>query len=219
MTTENIHIYGPTFSNFVRTVMLVCEEKDLSYSVGFEVNGENVAFKGKQHLTWHPFGKIPVLLEGDGKKPEFALPETSSICRYLDRDSQLQPRDKLDHASHDALCSLISIDIDKILVREYLLEFAFPKGEDNSVRIDIVNERRPNVIATLTIIEKMVSEGSTLSTEQFTLADALLVPMLHYISCLPTGYNLLSDFPKLTQYLDKLMARESCKKVLISKRL
>lgn len=214
MTLEALHIYGPTFSNFVRTVMLACEETDTHYNVGFEVNGKEIAFKSEDHLALHPFGKIPVLLQG-----ALVLPETTSICRYIDKDQQLQPLDSEDHARHDALCALISIDIDKILVREYLLEFAFPKGEENSVRFDVVSKIQPKVAATLAIIEKMLNEDNALTAKQFTIADALLAPMLHYVSCLPAGYNLLPDYPNTGQYLAKLMARPSCQKVLLAKKL
>jgi len=217
MTTETIHIYGPSFSNFVRTVMLVCEEKNIPHSVGFEVAGKNIPFKGEQHLNWHPFGKIPVLIENKSQEDVFILPETASICRYLDTDKTLQPSNSLEYARHDALCALISIDIDKVLVREYLLEFAFPKGENNSIRFDVVNEIQPKAAATLAIIEKMLNEENSLSAEQFTIADALLVPILHYLSGLPTGYNLLPDYPKAEQYLAKLMARPSCKNILLAK--
>jgi len=219
MTTEAIHIYGPSFSNFVRSVMLVCEEKNISHSVGFEVAGKNIPFKGGQHLKWHPFGKIPVLIENELQGNVFTLPETASICRYLDSDKTLQPSNRLEHARHDALCALISIDIDKVLLREYLLEFAFPKGENNSVRFDVVAKVQPKVAATLAVIEKRVNEDSALSSEQFTIADALLAPMLHYISCLPAGYNVLPDYPALEQYLAKLMTRASCQKVLVAKKL
>ena len=211
MTTNPPHICGPSFSNFVRTIMLVCEEKKLAYSVGFEVAGKQLTFKGEQHLNLHPFGKIPVLLDKD-----LILPETASICRYLDKDKALQPDNSLNFARHDALCALISIDIDKVLVREYLLEFAFPKGENHSVRFDVVKERQLKVAATLSIIEKMLAEENALSAEQFTIADALLAPMLHYISCLPAGFNLLADYPKVEQYLANLMTRASCQKVLIA---
>ena len=214
MTAETIHIYGPSFSNFVRTVMLVCEEKKLAYSVGFEVAGKEVAFKSEQHLGLHPFGKIPVLLDKG-----LVLPETASICRYLDADKTLQPDNSLAFARHDALCALISIDIDKVLVREYLLEFAFPKGENNSVRFDVVKDVQPKAATTLAIIEKMLDEENSLSSKKFTIADALLAPILHYISCLPAGFNLLTDFPKVEQYLADLMTRPSCQKVLIAKKL
>ncbi|WP_019029317.1 glutathione S-transferase family protein [Colwellia piezophila] len=214
MTAASVHIYGPSFSNFVRTVMLVCEEKELAYSVGLEVAGKKVAFKSEQHLGLHPFGKIPVLLDKG-----LILPETASICRYLDTDKKLQPDKCLDFAKHDALCALISIDIDRVLVREYLLEFAFPKGENNSVRFDVVKEVQPKATATLAIIERMLGEESALAAKQFSIADALLAPILHYISCLPAGFNLLTDFPKVEKYLADLMTRPSCQKVLIAKKL
>ena len=218
MTVKPVHIYGPSFSNFVRTVMLVCEEKQIAYTVGFEVDGRNVAYKGEQHLNWHPFGKIPVLLES---KPqvELALPETASICRYLDADKQLQPNHSQDYARHDALCALISIDIDKVLVRDYLLEFAFPKGENNSIRFDVVKAVQPKAAATLAIIEKILNEETALTSQAFTIADALLAPMLHYISCLPAGFNLIADYPKVEQYLADLMTRPSCQKILTAKKL
>ena len=218
MTIKPVHIYGPTFSNFVRTIMLVCEEKQIAYTVGFEIDGSEVTFKGEQHLNWHPFGKIPVLLES---KPEtkLALVETASICRYLDPDKQLQPSNSQSYAKHDALCALISIDIDKVLVREYLLEFAFPKGENKTIRFNVVKEVQSKATATLGIIEKMLNEDTALSSQEFTIADALLAPMLHYISNLPAGFNLIADFPKVEQYLADLMTRPSCQKVLIAKKL
>lgn len=213
MTANSVHIYGPRFSNFVRSVMLVCEEKQLAYTVGFDVNGSNVTFKGEQHLQWHPFGKIPVLLTN-----KLAIPETASICRYLDTDKQLQPQqNRQENAQHDALCALISIDIDKVLVRDYLLEFAFPKGEKGSIRIDLIKTVQPKAAATFAIIEQMLQEENALTSEEFTIADALLAPMLHYISCLPTGFNLLTDYPKVEQYLANLMTRPACQKVLTAK--
>jgi len=219
MTENSIHIYGPTFSNFVRSVMIVCEERAIPYTVGFEVDGQELPFKGEQHLRLHPFGKIPVLIENKAQQQTFTLPETASICRYLDIDNILQPENAQAHAHHDALCAHISIDIDKVLLREYLMEFAFPKGENNSVRFDVVAKVQPKVATTLAILERIVNEDSALSSEQFTIADALLAPMLHYISCLPADYNLLPDYPALEQYLAKLMTRASCKKVLVAKKL
>lgn len=218
MTAKPVHIYGPKFSNFVRTVMLVCEEKQIAYTVGFKVDGSEITFKGEQHLNWHPFGKIPVLLES---KPHInlTLAETASICRYLDTDKQLQPSDSQDYAKHDALCALISIDIDKVLVREYLLEFAFPKGENKSVRFDVIKKVQPKAAATLAIIEKLLNEETALTSQKFTIADALLAPMLHYISGLPAGFNLIADYPKVEQYLTDLMTRKSCQKILITNNL
>ncbi len=65
----------------------------------------------------------------------------------------------------------------------------------------------------------MLNKGNSLSAEQLSIADALLVPMLHYLSCLPAEYSLIADYPNIKQYLAKLMTRPSCQKVLIAKKL
>ncbi len=219
MKTNSVHIYGPSFSNFVRTVMLVCEEKQISYTTGFEVNGSEVKYKSEQHFNLHPFGKFPVLLS-DG----LILPETASICRYLDThfneksDIQLQPNNPEDKARHDALCALISIDIDKVLLRDYFIEFAFPKGEDGTVRIEEVKKAQPQVAKALSIVAQYLeSNNGMLASDNFTIADALLCPMLAYLSGLPVGYNLLPDYPIIEKYLAQIMRRPSCQKVLRSK--
>jgi glutathione S-transferase len=219
MKNPPVHIYGHKFSTFVRTVMLICEEKQIPYTVGLEVNDTEIKSKSEAHFNLHPFGKFPVLLSG-----ELKLPETASICRYLDNSFneqntiQLQPNDPEDKARHDALCALISIDVDKALVRDYLVEFAFPKGENGEVRIERVNKAREKVAKTLSIVASFLeSSGVMLTAEDFTIADALLAPILTYLQGLPTGYNLLPDYPIIEKYVTQIMTRPSCKKVLVIK--
>lgn len=217
MQRKSVHIYGPTFSNFVRSVMLVCEEKNITYTVGLENDGVEVKYKSDEHFNLHPFGKLPVAIID-----ELALPETASICRYLDahiveNSPQLQPANPEERARHDALCAMISIDVDKALVRDYLLEFAFPKGQDGKVRIEQVTQAQPQVAKTLNVLSQLIKDEKALGGEEFTIADALLVPMLAYISGLPAGYNLLPNHPVVEKYLAQLMTRPSCKKVLLSK--
>jgi glutathione S-transferase len=211
MMEKKVHIYGASFSNFVRTVMLMCEEKHITYSTGFEINGIMVPFKSEQHYALHPFGKFPVLLEGD-----LVLAETSSICRYLDADKTLQPKNHLDSSKHDALCAHISIDIDKALIRDYLIEFAFPKGDNGEVRFDIVKKTMPAAIHALKYIEGQLANTNLLGGTTLSIADTLLAPMLAYLSSLPQGYNLLTDMPKVDAYLKKLMSHKSCQKVLLA---
>jgi glutathione S-transferase len=209
MTTRHVHIYGASFSNFVRSVMLVCENNSINYTTGFELAGKEAPFKGEQHFLLHPFGKFPVLLEGD-----LALPETATICRYLDPDKKLQPINLPEVAMHDAFCALISIDIDKALVRDYLIEFAFPKGENNAVRLDIVKSAIPKASKALKVIAEQLEKTGVIGGEQLTIADMLLAPMLAYLSSLPQDFNLLPNYPTVAAYLTKLMGHPSCQKVL-----
>jgi len=211
--TQAVHIFGLPKSNFVRTLMLICEVKGIEYTVGFEVKGSPVEFKSEAHFKLHPYGKIPVLLHND-----FALAETASICRYLDNNFsgvKTQFDDPQKSAYHDAFCAIVSIDIDKAILRDFLVEFAFPKGENGTVRMDVVKAAIPNVHKALNVIsEELTSDNKVINGEQLSIADTLLAPMLHYINTVTRDFNLLTEHPNVEAYLDKLMTFEACKKVL-----
>lgn len=208
---NQIHIFGPQFSTFVRSVQLCCEEKGIAYTVGTQVNGEQIAFKGEQHFNWNPFGKVPVLLHGDRH-----LIETASICRYLDAafdGPALQPDDPWLRAQVDQWAATLSLYIDQILVRDYLLEFAFPKGEDGTVRMDRVREAEPEVKHTLALLETQLGNSRYLVTDSFTIADAIAAPMLDYIFNLPAAEALTAQTPLLKTYLQRLRQRPSGNRV------
>ncbi len=118
--------YWPQYSSFVRSVALCCEEKGISYSLGFDLPDKKLEFKGSDHYSLHPFGKLPILLHGDRQ-----VFETATICRYLDSEflgKQLQPSQHYDRAIVDQWCAATSTYIDKALIRDYLIEFSFPRG-------------------------------------------------------------------------------------------
>lgn len=217
MSDTVLQIYGPDFSNFVRSVALVCEEKQVPYQTGFNVHGEKVEYKSEQHLQLHPFGKLPILIHDD-----LILPETASICRCIDANFtgvKLQPESAQSEAAHDALCAIISIDIDKAIVRDYLLEFVFPKGENSTPRMDMIEQAKPKVIAALSVLSKEIKQRKLLGSTQLSIADALIAPMIHYLSSLPAPFNLLTEFPDIEVYLAHLMTHDSCQKVLVDKDL
>ncbi|SFC75176.1 glutathione S-transferase family protein [Pseudoalteromonas denitrificans] len=213
---QTVHIFGLERSNFVRTVMLICEEKNIPYTFGFEYKNKSVAFKSDQHFKLHPYGKIPVLLHND-----FELSETASICRYLDNNfegNSVQFDEAKKSAYHDAFCAIASIDIDKAILRHFLIEFAFPKGENGEVRLDVAKAALPEVRNALNVISnELASHNGILNNEQLSIADALVAPMIHYLTTLPEGFNLVPEFPRITAYLADLFKHESCQKILIKK--
>jgi len=215
MSTTTIQIYGPQFSNFVRSVSLLCEEHSIDYAVSWEIDGKKVEFKSEEHLLLHPFGKLPVIKDGD-----FVLPETTAICQYLlakYTDEQQFGLTDSDIAQHNAFCAIVSIYIDKAILRDYLLEFVFPKGEDKQVRFDVVKDNMPAVESALEVIQKTLKTQNFLNSDKLTIVDALLAPMLHYLSGLPAPFNVIAKYPEATAYLEKLMTRPSCQKVLTAK--
>ncbi|GLX76947.1 hypothetical protein tinsulaeT_02870 [Thalassotalea insulae] len=210
-----VQIYGPGFSSFVRTLLLLCEEHQIDYSLGFELDDQAIEFKSEQYLALHPYGKLPIL-----KHNELVLAETASIGRYLLSTfvpDYPQRYSIVQQAKIDSFCAIASIYLDKAIIRDYVLEFAFPKGESGEVRLDVVKAAQPQVLYALKVIENELINGECLNSDFFGLADALLAPMLHYLSGLPEGFSLLDKVPEVEKYFQQLMIRASCQKVLTIK--
>lgn len=216
---QPVHILGPQFSNFVRSVQLCCEEKGISYTLGFDIDGEPVEFHGSQHYALHPFGKVPVLLQGERR-----LYETGSICRYLDAafdGPALMPEDAWQRAQVDQWCAVLALYVDQALIRNFILELVFPKGEEGSVRMDKVEAAKPEVLRMLMLLDEQLGKGEFLVGEQFSMADIFAVPMLDFMLRLPlpVANGLMKDFPRLERYVERLRERASGKKVLIDAKI
>lgn len=214
----SIHLYGPAYSTFVRTAALVCEEKGIQYTLGLEIDAKAIDFKGPEHLAMHPFGKIPALVitELDGSRKTLA--ETAGIGRYLDNRfgvPELQGETDWQRAQVDQWCSLISGYVDHFLVRQFMLELAFPKGEKGQPRLDVLAAARPQAIEALQIVSDQLADQQFLLGEQLSLADLLLAPMLAYNSETPEPFNLVSQFENLMSYTERLLTRPKFDRVLV----
>lgn len=215
LDNKKIEIYGPSFSTFVRSIMLLCEEYGVQYTHGFEFDGVKVDYKSEEHLVLHPFAKFPVIKHGD-----VILSETASICRYLQAIFDEKEVDNLPVATRahmDAFCAILSISVDKALIRDYLLEFSFPKGEGESIRFDRVKKCQPQAHTALKVIENELVNGCALGRDKLSIADVLVAPMLHYLSTLPPTFELVSEYPKLVDYFSTLMHKPSFQQILVTK--
>lgn len=209
--SHQLHIVGVQFSSFTRAVQLCCEEIGLTYSLGTAVNGQEYNLRSSDLTTINPFGKVPVLL--DAGRP---LYETQTICRYLDNQynqARFQPQDAWQKAEVDQWCAAISTYVDKAIVRNYLLEFLFPKGPNGSVREDLVAEAIPGVIQVVGILERQLGAKDFLVGNQFTLADILLAPVIIYLVAAP--HNLVPKDSPLRGYATRILARPAAKNVFI----
>lgn len=212
---RNVHILGLEKSNFVRSVMLVCAYKKIEYTVGFDFDGQTIGFKSQAHHQYHPFAKIPVLFH-----QELVLPETASICRYLEQQFPVPSMQSDGHAQRaleDAWSAMISIDIDHALMRQYVIEFAFPQGEEGAIRYDVAKQKQSGVHQALKVIESALEAGlPCLNGEQFSIADALLLPMLFYVSHLPDGFNLTAQYEQINRYLARYLAQPFAAEILLT---
>lgn len=205
---NTVYIFAPTFSSFARSVMLCCEEKGIAYECGMAPEGSKIASKSPEHFAIHPWGKLPALFH-EGQ----VLIETSSICRYLDarfEQTPLQPSSTFERALLDQYCAEIALYIDQALLRNIVLEFAFPKGKNGAVRMDKVEAALPEARKALQRVDEMLGDNGFIHGQSYTLADALLTPILDYLAKVPVGPGLMEG-TKAIDYLARMRQRPSAK--------
>ncbi|GLT16856.1 hypothetical protein GCM10007938_06330 [Vibrio zhanjiangensis] len=211
---SGVYIIGAQYSTFVRAVALCCEEKGINYGLGFDFPDHTLEYKGVTHYRLHPFGKVPILIHG-----ERTIFESTTICRYLDSEfsgKKLQPSHHFERAQVDQWCAAISTYIDKALIRDYLLEFSFPKGRDGDIRWDKLEQSKPKVEETFSILNQQLGNNTFICGDRYSIADALLTPILDYLEKLSDAKALFILYPKLESYLLRMRCRKSGQKVLIA---
>ncbi len=195
---STIQIYGPAFSSFLRSVRLMCACKSLRHELTDAPFGTPTLWFTKAHEALHPFSKLPVLIHGD-----FVLPETLAIGHYLDTLAEplLYSGTAAEQARHLSLASMIALYVHKAVMLNTVLEFAFPKGEGGSIRQEQVLASAEQLRYCLSWVETQIEDKHVGPSTDLSIGDALLLPMLDYLDQLPQPFNVLPDFPALTDYL------------------
>jgi len=197
-----LEILGLPQSNYVWAVRMVCEEKGVPYEL-------KRAFPHTPDLNAiHPFGKMPAMRHGD-----VTLCESKAIATYIDRvfdGPKVIPEDAMHAAQVEQWVSLGNVEFDKVMIRQYVVGYAFPKepGKPDMAQIGKAAERmKPQVAA----LDKQVAKTGYLAGDSFTYADINMLPMLFFVSRFPEGKALLDEANNLSAYMERHFARPSFK--------
>jgi glutathione S-transferase len=196
-----LEIIGAPQSNFVRTVRIACTEKGVPYTLT----------PARPHTpevdAIHPLGKIPVMRHGD-----LALCESKAIGTYIDQSFEgppLIPRDPVGAARTEQWISLINTAIDPLLMRQYLAGYFFsglPDGAPDRAKVDAV---LPKVREMFALLERELGTRAYLAGDTFTLADAFLLPVIHYMRLLPESGEMVKASPNVAAWFDRVVTRPS----------
>ena len=174
-------------STYVRTVKMVFAEKQFSDFKQVQVNVLTGEPNSAQHLTRHPFGKVPVL-DHDGMR----ILETSAITRYLNDilpGKSLIPSTPKDRARMDVvICLIDSYGYGALVVgiAAYHLFPDFVGGKSDSLRsAGLENGKK--------VVEPaMKTKGaSPFIAGELSLADLYFAPIAFYLSLTPDMPDLL----------------------------
>ncbi|NJN52834.1 MAG: glutathione S-transferase family protein [Gammaproteobacteria bacterium] len=193
-------LYGVPLSPFARKALLVLDYKELKY--------ENLpTFPGDASSEFRkisPLGKIPVL-DHDG----FTIPDTSVICRYLDRIAPQKPIYPTDPKLEAKALWLEEyadsrlVETCAALFRERLLKpKMMQQPTDEAAVQNILENTMPECLAYL---ESVVPESGYLVGDSLSIADVAVVTC--FIQARYGDFDVDGKrAPKLRRYLDQAFA-------------
>lgn len=190
-----IKVHGHPLSPFVRKVLLTLEIKGIDYDNTPVFPGDSSA----EFRAISPLGKIPVLQHGD-----FTIPDSSVICRYLDRIFPEKPLYPVD-PKLDARASWVEEYADTKLIENcagiFQQRFLFPKmmgrPTDNDVVDNIINHTLPPV---LEYVESIAPDSGYFVGGALSIADIAITTcflQVQYGDYAVDG----TKYPKLSRYL------------------
>ena len=195
-----LEIIGAPQSNYVWAVRMVCAEKGVAY----EHRAERPHTADVDAI--HPFGKIPVMRHGD-----VTLCESKAIATYIDRvfgGPKVIPDDPARAAQVEQWVSLGNVEFDKLMIRQYVVGYAFPKepGKPDMAAIGAAAEKMKPQVA---VLDRAVAKTGYLAGDSFTLADINILPMLFYVNRFEEGKAILGAAKNLSAYMERHFARPS----------
>lgn len=201
-TAATLTLLGDARSTYTRTVRMALAEKGLAH--GFERAGPHTPTID----ALHPFGRIPVLRDGD-----IVLWETSAILRYLDEGfdagPSLVPGTVIGRARCEQWVSAISSYCYDTMVRRYVLQLLFPRGADGRPDRGVIDSALAEMPRQLAALDAAYGAGDWLAGGALSMADLLLAPILAYVEAMPDGARLLTAAPNVQRAQRLMRARAS----------
>jgi glutathione S-transferase len=201
-------VYGFPRSTFVNIVRLVLMHREVPY-----VFHDLETVMGKpEHLTLHPFNRVPVFKHGD-----FSVYETSAIIAYVDEvfdGPRLTPTDVHRRARMNQWVSAVNSYYYPYMIYHVTHErLVFPElgiASDEKV----VAHALPKVELGLGVIERELAHGEGyLLGSELTLADFYLLPSTFAFSLTNEGKAMYPNFPAFCRWRERMENLPTTKKL------
>jgi glutathione S-transferase len=194
-------LLGDPRSSYVRSARLAFEEKGIAYTL------LPLAPHSPEVDAIHPKGKIPVFRIGSN-----TLFETSAILHYVDAafpGPALMPDSPLERAQVEQWISAINAYYYDSMVRRYVLQYVFPKGEHGQPDREVIEQAIADIQLDFALLDKAYGERDYLVGNGLTLADLLLAPIVFYVSSMPEGKAILEPFANVRRAYSVISQRPS----------
>jgi len=202
---NEIVVHSIPGSSFGRAVLIALEEKAARYRIVPVAPGR---LKAPEHLTRHPFGRVPVVEHGD-----FRLYETQAILRYIDR---VLPLPALTPAAPQAAArmdQLMNVN-DWYLFHGVANVIVFQRIVGPRVLGLVPDEAAiaaamPGAQIVFDALARQLEAKPYFVGETLSLADVLLAPQLDAFRETPEWQPLTEPYPNLRRWLERMSSRPS----------
>jgi glutathione S-transferase len=198
-------VHSVAGSPFGRSVLAALEEKGAGYRLAPVAPG---TLHSPQHLSRHPFGRVPVL-----QHDSFMLYETQAILRYLDRvlpSPALTPVDRKHAARMDQVMNVndwyLFHGVANVIVFHRVVGPRVMGLEPDEAAIEAAMPKARVVFAELA---RLLGEQSYFAGETLSLADLLVAPALAFFTAIPEWSDLGAPHANLVAWLERMEARPS----------
>jgi glutathione S-transferase len=205
-SSEKPIVFGAPYSVYVRAVRLALEEKGIDYELVpvdiFASGGPSL-----EHLSRHPFGKIPAF-----EHAGFRLYEAGAITRYVDEvfpGPRLQPADPRSHARMNQIISILDSYVYRTLVWDIYVERVARPASGFASDEEKIAAALPRAEVTLSALEELMAEAPWLAGPTMSLADLHAAPMFAPVRLAREGQHLLNRHDRLAKWWDRISTRPS----------
>ncbi len=142
--------------------------------------------------------------------------ETVAIATYLDLQfggPRLTPTDPSAQAKMLQWISVINAYIYPDAITNYVLQYVYPRGENNKPDRRAIDAALPLLGRDLRLFEQTLSDKEYL-VGSLSLADLFFAPIHYYLGLFPESQGILADLPALQSYGERMAQRESYIKTL-----
>jgi glutathione S-transferase len=201
---NDIIVYGPPGSTFLRSAQVGLEEKGVAYRLHAMSPGES---RSEEHLKRHPFGRVPAFRHGD-----FWLYETQAILRYLDDvfpEPALQSRDPQARARMNQIVGIndwyFFPKVAAVIVFQRILGPVIFGSPTDEAAVAAAVPMGKTCIAEL---ERLLGTQPFLAGDELSIADIMIAPPLDFLATTPEGRSLIEG-TRLKDWLARMNARPS----------
>ena len=196
-----VTIIGIAAASYVRTAIMICAEKGVSYEV------ETIEFHSPAHLEVQPFGKMPAFRHGD-----VLLHETVAIGVYVDRIFEgpaLQPTDALAQALMFKWISMVADYGYQSMIRELAIPRLVGPSRGQQPDEEAIKASLPKIELFLNQAETVLAKHEYLAGKAVSLADLFLAPIIASVMQTPEGQAMMPSYKAVARWFEAMAARPS----------